>query len=208
MARRPENGHAHFVRAYVLRYAGLLDEAVGECNTALTLDPSNRLFRSCAIASYLTGAYERAFDFISLESETEWAQDNSMSILLRQGKRREALKLLRQGQINVPYRDYLARCLEGGSVAELSPLAQQIEDVVMPVRDGEQHYWTASNLTMCGHSDAALRLLRQAVRRGYCSYPAMDKDPLFAALRDEPRFAEIRDAAIACQQRLLEHRAR
>src|SRR5207253_9248353 len=45
---RPDSGHAHFTISYVLRYAGLLNESVRECETALRLDPGNYQFRSCA----------------------------------------------------------------------------------------------------------------------------------------------------------------
>jgi tetratricopeptide (TPR) repeat protein len=47
---RPESAQAHFVMGYVYRYAGMLEKAASECDTALALDPGNYQFRSCAWA--------------------------------------------------------------------------------------------------------------------------------------------------------------
>jgi hypothetical protein len=50
-------------------------------------------------------------------------------------------------------------------------------------------------------------MLRIAVSRHYCSYPAMDNDPLLARIRTTPEFQQIRQAAIQCQQSFLNWRA-
>ena len=45
---RPQSAQAHFALSYVFRYAGMLGQSGHECNTALSLDPGNYMFRSCA----------------------------------------------------------------------------------------------------------------------------------------------------------------
>jgi hypothetical protein len=58
----------------------------------------------------------------------------------------------------------------------------------------------------CGRNQVALELLRQAVQDRFCSYPALESDPLFAPLRHTAEFQEIRVAAIDCQTRFLAYR--
>ncbi len=61
-------------------------------------------------------------------------------------------------------------------------------------------------MAYCGAGDEALRLLRDAVEHNYCSYPAMDKEPLFDLIRHRPEFAAARSAGIACQKNFLAQR--
>ncbi len=77
----------------------------------------------------------------------------------------------------------------------------------MAVRDAEPKYFMASYFALCEQRDAALRLLRSAVEHNYCSYPAMDNDPLFDSVRNVPEFARIHAAAVECNQKFLAHRA-
>ena len=52
-----------------------------------------------------------------------------------------------------------------------------------------------------------LGLLRQAVQGRFCSYPALDSDPLFSTLRHTTEFQEIRSAAMDCQKKFLAYRS-
>ena len=58
-AAGPDSIDAHFVLSYVLRYAGLLDEAAMQCETAFLLDPRSQTsgLRSCAFVFVLRGDY-------------------------------------------------------------------------------------------------------------------------------------------------------
>jgi serine/threonine protein kinase len=92
--RRSENGLAHFALAYVLRYAGLLKEAQRECDTALALDPGNYQYRSCARAFSLDGNFQRAREYLALDAGSDYSKRNEVEILLRQGKKTEALEVV------------------------------------------------------------------------------------------------------------------
>ena len=71
--RRPEGAQAHFTLAYVLRYAGMLEEAERECDTALALDPGNYTFRSCTWPFQELNKPDRAMYFLRLDAGSEWA---------------------------------------------------------------------------------------------------------------------------------------
>ena len=61
--RRPQSADAHFALAYVLRYAGFLDQSTQQCNAARQLDPGNFAFRSCAWSFLEMGKTDRAHGF-------------------------------------------------------------------------------------------------------------------------------------------------
>jgi hypothetical protein len=67
--------------------------------------------------------------------------------------------------------------------------------------DPEVNYFFAAHLAYCGQAGASLRFLQLAIDGNHCSYPTMDMDPLFDAIRFSPEFAKTRDAAIACHDR-------
>ena len=74
--RHPENPTAHFALSYVLRYGGMLQEAAQECDTAVSLDPGNYQFRSCALVFDLLGNTERGMEFLRLDPGSEWVSIN------------------------------------------------------------------------------------------------------------------------------------
>src|SRR5271167_2753755 len=110
---RPESGQAHFTLAYVLRYAGMQEDSVRECNTALELSPGNYQFRSCAWGFMQLGQTRRAMDFVNLDAGSEWAAFVTPSILLREGKVAEAREAVKHMPSAPRYhRDLLEACLQ------------------------------------------------------------------------------------------------
>jgi len=205
LRRRPDNADAHFSLAYLLRYAGLLEEAGRECEAARRLDPKNYRWRSCTMTFSQLGEYGRAKDYIALDRGSDWAGFHSVLVLLREGKREEARAILRE-RGRVYFSRTVAACLENRPRAEIESLAREEAAAVMKERDPEPKYHSAGHFADCGERETALRLLRKAVEQNYCSYPAMDNDPLLASIRGTPEFAAIRQAGIECQKRFLAHR--
>jgi TolB-like protein/predicted Ser/Thr protein kinase len=206
LQRRPDSGYAHFALAYVYRYGGFLDDSARQCDAALALDPSNYAFRSCSLTFFELGKYEHALDFARLDAGSKWSNGVVGMILVRQGKMDEASKFVAAS----PYTYYdffepLRAFLAHRPASEVAAIAHQFEVKAMADRDGEPKYLEAPLDAFSGQRDVALRLLRRAEEQGYCGYPAMDNDPLFASIRSAPQFAAIRSAGIECQKNFSEH---
>ena len=203
IAQRPQAGRAHFVRSYVLRYAGALDQAVMDCDMALGLDPNNPFFRSCGVTNFLAGRYDRALHFLELSPGTNFSKDIRAVILMKQGRPQEAAEIFRQ--TNQYTADALAAHLQGQRLER--DAVQRIVDLILALRDSEQLYSGGSILAYSGEHEAGLHLIQEGIERGYCSYPFMDTDPLLAGLRADPElvesYAEARAAGKACHERFL-----
>ncbi len=91
----------------------------------------------------------------------------------------------------------------GAAAAGASERAKQD---ALGVADPEASYWIGALMAYCGHREPALELLRSAISRSDCSFPAVDRDPLWTSLRDDPEVAQIRRLGNACRERFLAHR--
>ena len=199
--RRPESAYAHFVMGYVYRYAGMLEQSTGECNTALALDPGNYSFRSCAWAFMELGNTSRALDFVRLDAGSEWAAYVMPSILLRQGKVAEAREAVKRMPTTPRYhRDLLEACLGLRPASELDRMAQFAETNVPTEPDAETWYYQGAIFAYCGKKQAALHLLESAVEQNYCAHSNLLSDPLLAKLRTDTAFDKVLTAAGMCQE--------
>jgi tetratricopeptide (TPR) repeat protein len=206
--RRPENAEAHFTMAYVMRYAGFLDQATVECDNALGLDPDNQDFRSCSIAFFQLGKTERAFDYLRLNAASEFSRNLRPSILLREGRIEEALKYARIMSNNpVWFGNVLQQCLDPAANWNAHSIDPKTVAALENLRDPELQYHQASVMAFCGNRELAFRLLQRAIEKNYCSYTALELDPLLASLREMREFEGLRSAARECQRRFLIGRA-
>ncbi|MGA6986152.1 MAG: protein kinase [Terriglobales bacterium] len=199
--RRPDSAEAHFAMSYVYRYAGMLDQATNECNTALALDPVNYTFRSCAWAFMELGKPERAADFVRLDAGSEWAAYVTPSILLRQGKVAEAREAVKRMPSTPRYhRDLLEACLQLRPAGELDRMAEEAESSLPSDPDPETWYIQGAIFAYCGKKQAALHLLQSAVGQNYCAHQNLLTDPLLVKLREDPAFDKVLTAAGVCQE--------
>jgi serine/threonine protein kinase len=205
--RRPESAIAHFALSYVLRYAGLLDDAARECDTALKLDRGNYQFRSCAWSFRQLGQQQRAMEFVRLDAGSEWAARLTAFILAGQGKLAEARQAIpRTSDAPLMGRDLFQYCLDPKEKSQLDRTAQKVEAAALAGVDAEPRYTYGVLLSYCGQKDAAVRLLRSAIQQNYCAYTALQSDPLLVRLRGTPEFSELLSAAKECQNRFLAQR--
>jgi hypothetical protein len=205
--RQPENVVVQFVMSYVLRYAGLLEESGRHCENAFLIDrqPVNTTIRSCALVFFVRGDFTRAVNYLNLDRESEVGKAFRVDMLVRQGHTEAALAigLPQLPQWRSKYETLFA-CMQGRPPGDIAALARG----VTPTGDGEENYLSAAHLSYCGQTDASGGMLKRAIQGNYCSFPAMESDPLFANLRSTDGYAEIRAAGLACQDRFLAQRRR
>ncbi|HXM64796.1 MAG TPA: protein kinase [Terriglobales bacterium] len=198
---RPESGQAHFTLAFVLRYAGMQDEAARECDTAIELSPGNYQFRSCAWAFMELGRPQRAMDFVRLDAGSEWANSATPSVLIREGKLAEAREAVKKISNNPRYhRDLLEACLGMRPASDLDKITADTEASVLAEPDPEPWYYEGTIMAFCGKPAIALHMLTAAVEQNYCSYSALLSDPLLANLRSSKDFDAVLTAAHECQE--------
>ncbi len=212
VARHPDSGEAHFALSYVLRYGGLLEESARECEQAVSRDPTNPLFRSCVAPLMLLGRYDRALDYVRLDSGSDWTMVNTRLTYQRMGRRTDA----REEHARLPpeylrgitpdmFYGLLSRCLAGAPPDQQGHVTDDDVRVFLTVReDPEPLYFWASDLAYCGHTKPALQLLRESIRRNFCAV-AIDTDPTFAAIRNRTEYGELLAAAQACRARFRDH---
>jgi tetratricopeptide (TPR) repeat protein len=203
--RRPQSAQAHFTMGYVYRYAGMLEDATAECDTALKLDPGNYFFRSCAWAFLFMGNTARAREFVRLDAGSEWANYAMPFILLREGKLNEAREAVKKMPAAPRYhRDLMEAAMGLRPPAELDRIAQENATALAAGDDDpEPLYRHGAVLAFVGKKEAAVHMIRMAIEQNYCSYSDLENDPLLEKLRATPEFADLLKAARFCQEPLL-----
>ncbi|MEX0880752.1 MAG: protein kinase [Thermoanaerobaculia bacterium] len=202
LRRRPKDPEAHFAMAYVLRYAGLLEESARECEAALAADPRNPGFRSCVFAFQQLNKYDRARDYLRLDAGSGWAKRREGNILIREGRIEAAAAAFRD-----EFPEGATLILKSGAATDRDRIAATLEAQAMADRDPENKYYFSGLLAFSGYRNGALRVLRKAVEGNYLCHPAMDNDPLFDSIRQDPEFAAIRAEAIRKQKEFVARRA-
>ena len=213
VAQRPDSGEARFALSYVLRYGGLLEESARECEQAVSRDTTNPLFRTCAQPFMVLGRYDRALDFVRLDSGSEWARALTRMIYQRMGRRDDALEQHQRlapeylrGVAPASFHGLLARCLSGTAPDVQGQLSADDVRTFLTVReDPEPLYFWAGDLVYCGYTAPAVTLLRESVRRNYCAVSAIEVDTMFAAIRHNAGYGELLGAARACRTRFRDH---
>jgi len=199
--RRPESAQAHFVMSYVYRYAGMLQEAANECNTALALDPGNYIFRSCAWVFMDMGQGARAADFVRLDAGSQWAEYVTPYLLLREGDVSGAKEAVKHMPTAARYhRDLFEACLQLRPASELDRLAQDAATSFPAEPDPELWYNEGAMYAYCKKKEAALHRLRAAIENNYCAYSNLLMDPLLTTLRADPDIDKLLTSARECQE--------
>jgi serine/threonine protein kinase len=205
--RRPQSADAHFALSYVLRYAGMQEQATQECATARSLDPGNFDFRSCAWAFLELGKTDRAMDFVRLDAGSQWAAWVTPYVYLAAGNVAQARESVKNVAKAAAYhRELLAACTAVQAPADMDRIVREAESSAMMEPDPEAWYHVGALMAYCGQKEPALRLLKAAVQQNYCAYSALLEDPLLKELRKDTAFNQVLTAGSACQDALKEGR--
>jgi hypothetical protein len=95
-------------------------------------------------------------------------------------------------------------CLEGARGAALDGPITEFIGHWQKAGDPETPYAVAPMLLYCGRPREALQFVERSVDMTFCAYPAIDLDPIWASVRQDPEFQRIRTKAMACHQRFRE----
>jgi len=202
VARRPDSAMAHLSFGYVLRYAGMLDEAQRECDAGAAIDPGNFNFRSCAFAFFEAGKTAFAKQYLNKDAGSEWSDAVMVSVLMREGRMKEAREAADRMTTNPTWmRDFLLACLNKDPHEAVDLLATQARDRLLPEQDSELKYYQGAMLAQCGEKKIAYEFLRKSVEQNYCAYQALQSDPLLSGVQGESDFREIVQAAGECQRK-------
>jgi TolB-like protein len=205
--KRPQSGFAHFTLSYVLRYAGLSQEAADECNTAVRLDPGNYQFRSCAAVFFMTGQVARARDFSNLDAGSEWSTHLEVRLLLYDGKTNEALDRMRQLRDSAFFHTRaLEACYSNPRPAGSDELLQQTKKDLLAFHDPEPRFTQAITFNHCLGNEFTARLIKSAIDSGLCGYDYLQLDPILASFRQSPEYSAVLAQAKQCRDRFLAER--
>ncbi len=199
--RHPQSAQAHFALAYVLRYAGMAEEAARECDTALSLDRGDYQLRSCSLIFEQLGQTDKALEFARLDSGSEWTANQIPQILRRGGRTREAVEFEQRRPADSRGRRMFLACLDHSSEPEWNRLVQQVNTIFLADPDPENQYFFGASLVFCGEKESGLRLIKNAIEKRYCATSALQSDPYLAKLRGTPEFSQLVSAGKACQDR-------
>jgi DNA-binding winged helix-turn-helix (wHTH) protein/tetratricopeptide (TPR) repeat protein len=194
------SAQTHFALAYVYRYGGMMDLAQRHCELALDRDPHDPRLRSCGYAYLYAGKFSRVMDFFALDEGAYFVQWATVLYQLRRGDSQAALHSVQQAA-DEPTRRLMEPCLQGVRGAALDAPVAEFLTFWQRHGDSESAYAVAPMLSYCGRPQDALRFIERAVDGNFCSFPALDLDPVWTELRTLPDFQRIRGKAVACHDR-------
>jgi len=205
--RRPQSGFAHFTVSYVLRYAGLLDDAARECEEAIRLDPGNYQFRSCASVFSVLGKFDRARAFLALDAGSEWSNNAEAHVLLRESKPQAAVEWLhRLPDSPFFHTRALELCYTKPRPAGGDQLIDQTLKDISTFKDPEPRFSQAVHYNACRGNAFTATFMKAAIADGFCGTEALEVDPLLADFRKAPQYPAIHTQAKQCTEKFLAER--
>jgi hypothetical protein len=139
-------------------------------------------------------------DFFKLDEGSYFAEWATVLYELRRKDDAAALAVVLKAA-DEPITRLMQPCLEGVRGTALDAVVADYVKHWERSGDPETQYALAAPLAYCGRPHEALQLLERGVDGGYCSFPALDLDPLWHEMGGDPEFQRIRTKAIACHEK-------
>ncbi len=194
----PNHALAHFCLSYVLRFAGLLDEARAEGRAAMSLDPGNPHFRNLGNASFYARRYDEAVEFFSLDKDSFMSISWSGFALYLKGEKEKGLEMMEyvvQREPDGHLGHHFGALMAGwrGEYEKGMALARLWE--APGHYDAEWWYNLANTYAVLGDLESCTRTLKRSVEGGFICYDYMANDPLLESMRSEPAIADLIEQA-------------
>jgi TolB-like protein len=193
----PNNAEAHWELGYAYRFAGMLQESVGECERARQGNPEVKI-NSSALNSYLyLGEYDKFLQSLPVSDH--------VYILFYRGfaeyymnNREEAARDFDRAYAGDPslLPADVGRALSFSIRNDQASGLKLLEDTVTKVEergvsDAEGIYKLAQAFAVLGDRASALHMLRHSIGGGFFCYPYFVSDPLIESLHGEADFQAL-----------------
>lgn len=201
IARSPNNAAVHWELGYAYRFAGMLTQSLGECESARHIDPVVKSNGSVLNTYLYLGEYDKFIEslpnvngsafFRFYRGFGEYHQGEWQAATEDFNRAYQEDRTLYTG-IGKAFADALEKKAADG-VQLLRELETNIEH--RGVGDPEATYKVAQAYVSLGDNASGLRTLRSSIESGFFPYPYFLTDPLLDKLRDLPEFPAVMNSA-------------
>jgi eukaryotic-like serine/threonine-protein kinase len=189
------NADSYISLGHVYRQAGLLEESVRSFERAVALDPTNHRLTTAGAAYQYLGRYEEAMEAYMLDPYSPPSLAFQGTLLLEWGRPEAAVsrfEALVEGGQGGPKYGLGAEAVLAYHRGERDRAIRLIGDLARHAAqfgsDGEGLYVIGRLQVLFGDRGAGLRMLDQAVDRGFFAYPRLVSDPFLESVREDAAF--------------------
>ena len=194
----PNNANTHFTLGYIYRYAGMLDEAIEEMESAVKLDSKNIKFRSLIGTYSAIGEYQKALEMTKNYEPSPFTYGWQALMFMNLGETEKALELYDYliknhsnslwSNVAIIHKSYLLGDFDSGLKAILALTNTKVSD-------GETIYYTAAYYGLLNEKDQSIQLLRKAINAGYFNYRNIASNNYFNNFKEDPDFQAVLNEA-------------
>jgi len=191
---------AHEALGSIYMHVGLLDRALAEYDTALTLDPTTTFTPGrIARVHWYRGQYELAlkeFDALTGRTYRSWSEERAL-VLDLVGRTDAAMAILDSlaaegiGGSDVDAAIAVMSARQGKRTAALAAIVRAERGGGQASHFHHAEYSIAVAYALLGDADSAITYLRRTANDGMPCYPLFASDPRLRGLARDPRFARF-----------------